>query len=275
MTTAGEQRALSTFRALRQILFPLIAFVGSVLLTIYPLVTDQYFIRGVLIILGISFALVGVLFTVLATPTRNQLLSSTSSMYTYLAGQNSPRSDRMRMVLASLMSNLGLAATHNRASLFTRTDDGRWLLVARHSANAVLAEPGRQRYSSDQGLVNQTWENEDAYYSDLPHDRTQWNEMIAEAFNMQLEDVEQLRMQSRSYACLRIDRSIDGHGRAAGVLILESVLPTGVLPEVLDELQLHHSIPLLAIECENHIAVAKLLNLDAVKKVKSSRAANA
>lgn len=252
----GEKRVLGSFRQLRQALPTLTQAAGAVLLAVYPLWVQPW--RGLSALMGVVLALVGALWALLLQPTRNALFGRIEQLERHITAHEAPNSERMTFLLETLLNALGLTGPEHRASVFVRKDDGAFTLVGRHSANGEYRTPSQTSYGADQGLVAATWRDIKSYIADLPTTRPAWDKAVARKFNMDFEEVCTLRMQSRSYGCLRVDRQNGAVTEPVGVLIIESTDNDGIKPEMLDQIDRSLAWQLLPTECHMHIILGRL-----------------
>lgn len=196
-------------------------------------------------------SVLGVVLAFVRRPSRSQLLAQLDDLQARVRGYEGPSTERVTFLLRRLLLDLGVPGPRSRASVFipTADGDGRWQLIARYSADAVLTTQGRSTYAPYQGLVVETWKLGQSYRSGLPSRRKSWDTTVSAMFNIPAETVEKLRMQSRSYGCIRIDRPSGAIDTPVGVLIVESLDPTGIRPEMVDQMLVHTLNPLLSTEC--------------------------
>lgn len=261
MTAAsdGERRALSAFRFARDQGPALLSGAGAIALGLWQLAAPPASV--IIAIVGAGVAVAGVVLALLR-PTEAQIREETArtiadadakiaALRARVVRYEEASNERVRFLLHELLDDLRLAGPRQRASVFMpgpNGDEG-WHLVARYSADARLTGPGRSAYAADQGLVVETWSVGQSYRTDLPARRPNWDDFVSTSFHMPAAEVRKLRMQSRSYGCVRLDRPEGATERSVGVLIVESTEPRGVRAEMLDAMLSHASVPLLASEC--------------------------
>ena len=257
--TAGEERALGFVRIVRDFSPTLLQLLGAILLALFSVLPSG--LEWLFVVPGILAAAAGAVLALVRKPTREQLRESirglrarTTALEDRIRAYEAPSSERVTFLLRRLLRDLDLGGPHHRASIFIRMSetDQRWRLIARYSADADLTRAGRSTYGPDQGLVAETWRRGQSHIADLPVRRPAWNKAVCATFNMSLDEVTKLRMQSRSYGCVRIDRSQGAIDVPVGVLIVESIEPNGIEPRMVDAMLAYDSLPLLAAECAFH-----------------------
>lgn len=169
-----------------------------------------------------------------------------------------PRNERVHFLLRGLMNDLSIDTVNHRASLFIASRDSSFIQIGRYSLNAELGTTARLTHDAGQGIVAATWREVASVQNDLPKRRDQWEKKICREYGLPAEVVANLRMQSRSYVCLRIDRVEGASVRPVRVLILESTEPTGVVGSFLDHLSEANQMELLATECSAAQRLEKL-----------------
>jgi hypothetical protein len=244
----GERWVLRVWRLLIDVLAPYCALAGSIALALWQL-PESHIAQIVLIAIGVVLTLIGSAALLLTWPTRGALLRALRVVVPHLVEQRSATAIRGAALLQALLDELDLRGRDQRASVFTRGPDGMWILVARFSDNGEYRQPGRTRYAPDEGLVQRTWNNEETLFNELPATRSAWETAVARKFKLSPEDVRKLRMQSRSYACIRLEHSHGITYDSVGVLIVESTKANGLTGSHMDTMRVHWTRGLLALEC--------------------------
>lgn len=249
MPSRGERVVLAIFGSVRDQLPALLQALGAIALALYPLPRGPG--RAALIAVGVLISLTGVALAFARRPSRSQLSAEVGLLRARVESYEAPSSERVTFVLRSLLSDLKIEGPRSRASVFIPldSDEKQWRLIARYSSDASLTKPGRSVHAADRGLVAETWRVGQSYRSDLPARRGTWDAAVSAAFHMPAAEVQKLRMQSRSYGCVRIDRPQGAVSRPVGVLIVENLDPVGVKPEMLDEMIAYALLPLISTEC--------------------------
>ena len=169
-----------------------------------------------------------------------------------------PRNPHAKAILVAVLDELGILAPEHRASVWMkhdRDDDG-YYLAARYSSNAWLCDPGRAQHAAGTGVVHAAWTKKRFHRDDLPARRDTWDRRMSEQYGIPLATVKQLRMHSRSYACLRIDYRAHAVETPLAVLILESEEQYGIDAELPDLLLSSQLWVLLESEC-HRMAIAQ------------------
>lgn len=249
---------LRAWRVFVDVLAPYCTVAGSIALALWQW-PSQHPAQVTLIAVGVTLTAVGGAALLFTQPSRGQLLRGLRVAVPHLLAQRSATATRGSALLHSLLEELELRGRNQRASVFTRNPDGMWILVARFSDSARFRQPGRTKYTPDEGLVQRTWNDGDTFVNGLPATRSSWESTVARKFKLSAEDVKKLRMQSRSYACIRLEHSHGMTYDSVGVLIVESTEANGVTSTDIDKMREHWSRDLLALECTDKSSLDQVL----------------
>lgn len=143
--------------------------------------------------------------------------------------RSSAKASALESTTKSLLRELSAHCSAHGANFRVSTyvfHGGRFVAVARHSSDPklTLMKNGRSHQTDELGIVAEAWRKGEAVAQDLPADRDEWEEKVRERFGYSSKITKLFRMQSRSYAALRID----GPENPVGVLVFESLQPRGV-----------------------------------------------
>lgn len=110
---------------------------------------------------------------------------------------------------------------------------GNFIAVARYSQHPefVTLRGGKSHHEKGNGVINEAWEGTEAYRTNLPENRDEWEEKMSSIFGYSAAAAKRFRMQSRSYGALRLSVNDDKH---AGVLVMESTKPLGVTKKTIE-----------------------------------------
>lgn len=153
------------------------------------------------------------------------------------AAESERRGDALETAMAKLLQRISeehrIHGTTFRASAYYLSD-GEFVLVARHSADPVLARPGRKAYPIDQGVIALGWQDPGWHATTkLSEDRDTWLAEM-ERFGIGGDEARSLTMQSLSIGALRINSK---DGGAIGMLVLESLGKLGVNSTTLNQVR--------------------------------------
>jgi hypothetical protein len=96
--------------------------------------------------------------------------------------------------------------------------EGKFIMIARHSSNPRLKQPGRVIYPENQGCIGKAWE-QSICFVDLPEPGTsQYYQVHETEWNMDRETVDSITMKSRTIGGISIDNL---NGEKTAVLIFE------------------------------------------------------
>ncbi|MFF2830931.1 hypothetical protein ACFVSK_04135 [Cellulosimicrobium cellulans] len=168
----------------------------------------------------------------------------------------------MNLALRSLLSDMDVDLSKARASVY-RFRDEKFILLARVSQSQTLKRVGRHEYPSSEGLIGKTWDHGSAVATDLPEERSAWEDHCVREYGMALATVKTLKMQARSMLGKRIESASPAH-EAVGLLVIESLAPRGVNGATQDNLPSLPSWPLVSAVL--HEVVRCLDDQDAVTK---------
>ena len=144
--------------------------------------------------------------------------------------------DIMRLVLHEIATQMSLDLSHTRLSVYTHGHSS-FSMVQRYSENPVLTAPSRTTYPDSEGLIGEVWSSGHCQLvTRLPKDREKWNQNCVDKWHIPHATASAMSMHSRSMLGRRIDTQ-GRHREPLGVVILESLEPTGLAGEHRDQLE--------------------------------------
>lgn len=146
--------------------------------------------------------------------------------------------------LRAMMDTLSVDFSQARVSIYRHKGD-HFIMLARDSDSLRLKEPGRVRYPDTQGIIHRAWDNEEAVATNLPADRTEWEQRCASEYDMDIDDLRSMSMQALSVVGKRIDLTVGSGTRPIGLIVFESLTPRGVNGRTLDKVNRSSTYPLL------------------------------
>lgn len=115
--------------------------------------------------------------------------------------------------------------THERATLYLHDESqNSFIPIARRSDNPKLEPFGRPYYPDNQGIIGAAWTKGYSFVNDLSSDRLTWEQQAFDDYDIPVEAVSKIRMQSCSLMGIRIDL----HNKKFGLVVLESEKKRGI-----------------------------------------------
>lgn len=199
---------------------------------------------GELFWIGVTLSAIGAVGGIAAAPKVGAILQAARRTQARVSRRTSSLLSIMDQALWSLLADMSVDMSKARVSIYRHRDD-KFILVARASHSPTLKRVGRGEYPSSEGLIGKTWDHGSAVATDLPEDRTAWEEHCVREYGMDPETVRGLKMQSRSLLGKRIE-SVGAAHEPVGLLMIESLAPRGVNGTTQDSLPSLPSWPLVS-----------------------------
>lgn len=207
---------------------PICLTLSATALALWSLPPHQW-LKAAAVVLGISFAIAGIVLQITKRPTHSDLrrqVSDKDAEIDAAIGREMASYDSLAhslgYMLRSLMKECNAWNSHTRATLYCYRNK-QFVPLARESNNPVLEKPGRPRYPGDEGLISEVWRRK-AGIATLPADAAERVIDQVTNHNMSEEAASALQMPSLVLSGLRIDHNDD----KVGVLIVESTNVRGV-----------------------------------------------
>lgn len=151
---------------------------------------------------------------------------------------SSEKAEAIESALRSVMRQLAIYCKANtdahRVTAYVR-HEGEFVAVARYSHNPKHCEISADgsKHQDGLGAIGQAWNGSESFRANLPADRVEWEERMCSAFGYTPERAAKFKMQSLSYAAIRI-----GNGDSSvGVLVVESTTALGVTRKTITSLR--------------------------------------
>lgn len=161
---------------------------------------------------------------------------------------------RNSATLRDTLTSIGAIDSHTRISMYLKDDNG-FHLIGRYSNNPEYNRPGRHFIPDGQGYLWASWQHGIAGTCDAPTDPEVHAAHNVRRSNIPPEQAHNLRMRSRSLYGCRIDHP-GATNQPFGVVVIESDLPRGVLPDAPAALTASTTLHELCADMTGHVTGA-------------------
>lgn len=220
--------------------------------SIVPLAIEPKKLPNAVYIGAIIIAVILGLFGIFDTIRQGSRIAKLMKEHAESASRARSRSRGLALILEqslmTVMDSLEIDFTRARITVYKHMDNS-FCVIGRTSRSQQLQSVRRQSYSDDQGFIATVWDVAEGVLTNRPASEDIWIKACV-ASHIPAEEAKKIRMKSRSLVGKRID--VDGHPR--GLMIVESLEPYGVVPEMLDAIKQSGDFRLLSLILENSTA---------------------